>query len=79
MCVWSVVCVSVCVYMCVSVFVTHTDLTPMNFGLSPGAVQGERMNSDWTWVMDRTVAPTTQGIPRIEWTIIMIPTIRRSR
>ena len=50
MCVWSVVCVSVCVYMCVSVFVTHTDtdLTPMNFGLSPGAVQGERMNSDWT-------------------------------
>lgn len=51
----------------------------MNFGLSPGAVQGERMKRLWTWVMERTVAPTTQGRPRTEWTNIMIPTISRSR
>lgn len=58
----------------------HTPyLTPMNFGLSPGAVQGDKIKSDCTCVIDLTVAPTTHGIPKTECTNIIIPTIIRSR
>ena len=48
MCMVSCVCLCVCICVCLCLLHTDTDLTPMNFGLSPGAVQGERINSDWT-------------------------------
>ena len=40
---------------------------------------GEYLNRLCTCVMERTVAPTTQGSPSREWTKMRIPTISMSK
>ena len=59
--------------------VTLCSFTPKNFGLSPGAAQGEYRYKLCTCAIERTVAPTTHGRPKRENTPIRQATINKSR
>jgi hypothetical protein len=54
-------------------------LIPKNCGFSPGAEHSDSLVKDLTWLMDKTVAATNQGNPKMEQTTIMMSTISKSK
>lgn len=60
-------------------FSPWTDLTPRNWGCSPGALDSLSIFSESMWAMEMTVAATYQGRPMKEQAAIRTPTQNRSR
>ena len=54
-------------------------LIPRNCGFSPGAAVSDSLVSDLTWLMERTVAATNQGRPKMEHSTINSVTINKSK
>ena len=52
---------------------------PRNWGFSPGAEHSDSRVRDLTWLMDKTVAATNQGRPKMEQMMMRTPTMRRSK
>ena len=50
----------------VKMAVTLCSRIPISFGVSPGPPEAVSITSDWTWLMDSTVAATNQGSPKSE-------------